>query len=132
MTKNELFDAFDQKISKKAIVSRGGEFVIQGRFCVIAFEEPDLWDIWVCNPDDLSSGLTQRKVSGIIATLQKSEGWGVFRELTGEADVRVRDKQLILNNLSVLGIKKKQEYSPETLEKMRIRMTAIHKAKEAA
>ncbi len=132
MNKKGLFDAFSQKISKKSIVNRDGEFVIQGKFCVIAYEPPDLWDIWICNPDDLYSGLTQRKVSGIIASLQKSKGWGVFRELTGEADVRVRDKQLILNNLPVLGIKKKQEYSPETLKKMRLRVAEMHKEKKEA
>ncbi len=130
MTKQELFDAFDQKISKKAIVSRGDEYVIQGRFCVIAFEEPDLWDIWVCNPDDLYSGLGAKKVRNICAELIKSAVNLPVRELTGETDTRTRDKGVILNNLSVLGIRKKRQVSPKQLEKMRIRMRKLKEANQ--
>ena len=51
-----------------------------------------------------------------------------MRELTGEADVVARGTAVILNNLRVLGIRKKQTYSPETLEKMRAKMREIRRA----
>lgn len=36
MNKNQLFNAFDQQISKTAIVYRDTELVAQGKFCIIA------------------------------------------------------------------------------------------------
>lgn len=130
MTKQELFDAFDGKISKASIVDRDGEFVIQGKFCVIAPEGENVWDIWIGSPDDLYSGLSQRKVTGIITSLQKSAVGSAVRELTGEADTRVRGTGLILSNLRVLGIRKKREISPEAREKLRLRLSVLNSAKK--
>lgn len=127
MNKSELFAAFDEKISKTSIVNRDSKFVVQGKFCVISHEPPDFWDIWICNPGDLYSGLGTKKVRNICAELEKSEGCGAVRELTGEADVTARGTAVILDNLRVLGIRKKQTYSPETLAKMKERMTAMRK-----
>ncbi len=127
MNKHEIFNAFDQKISLKSIVRRDDEYVIQGKFCVIAPTGKNRWNIWICNPDDLYSGLGIRKVRNICAELEKSEGCGAVRELTGEADVVVRGTAVILDNLRILGIRKKQTYSPETLAAMQDRMTAMRK-----
>ena len=109
ISKQEIFGAFDQKISKSSIVKRDGEYVIQGKFCVIALEAPDLWNIWICNPDDLYSGLGTKKVHNICAVLKKSHSTSAYTELTGEAYMIVRGTELILKNRLVLGIPKKRE-----------------------
>jgi hypothetical protein len=118
MNKKELFNAFEQKISLKSIVKRNDEYVIVGKFCVIAPLGENRFDVWVCNPNDLYNGLGQRKVSNIAAKLFKSPCIGEFTELTGEGWGVVAGTEIILQNLKLLGIKKKRVDSPETVEKM--------------
>jgi hypothetical protein len=84
MNKKELFNAFDQRISEKSIVERNDEFVIQGKFCVIAPIGKNRWDVWICNSKDVTQGLDQRKVRNIAANLFKSPCIREFTELTGE------------------------------------------------
>lgn len=128
MTKQELFDAFDQRISKKAIVSRSGEYVVQGKFCVVAPKGNNTFDLWICNPDDLCNGLGQKKVRNIIRSLQKSTVGIEYRQLTGEADAKVQGTELILQNLKLLGIKKKRQISTETAEKLKAHLNEVRKA----
>jgi hypothetical protein len=118
MNKKELFNAFDQRISEKSIVERNDEFVIQGKFCVIAPIGNNKFDIWICNPDDPYKGLGQRKVCNIAANLFKSPCKSELTELTGEGWGVVAGTEIILQNLKLLGIKKKRMDSPESFEKM--------------
>ena len=117
MNKKEIFNAFDQKISKKCIVYRDTEYVIQGKYCVIAPIGNNNFDVWLCDPDP-SQMLDQRKVRNIAANLFKSPRSEAFTELTGEGYGVVAGTELILQNLKILGLKKKRVDSPETVEKM--------------
>ncbi len=127
MNKQEILNAFDQKISLKSIVRRDDEYVIQGKFCVVAPIGNNKFDIWICNPDDLYNGLGQRKVRNIAAKLFKSEVGTTFTELTGEGYGVVAGTEIILQNLELLGIKKKRQISPENAVKLKERMTAMRK-----
>ena len=127
MNKKELFNVFDQRISEKSIVERNDEFVIQGKFCVIAPIGNNKFDIWICNPDDPYKGLGQRKVRNIAANLFKSPCISEFTELTGEGYGVVAGTEIILQNLNLLGIKKKRQISPENASMLKDRMTAMRK-----
>ncbi len=127
MNKHEIFRAFDQKISPKSIVQRNDEYVVQGKFCVVAPLGNNEFDIWICNPDDLYNGLGQRKVRNIAAKLFKSAVGTMFTELTGEGYGVVAGAEIILQNLELLGIKKKRVVSPENLEKLKTRMRELRR-----
>ena len=118
MGKSKIIDAFEDKISSTAIQFRYDEWVIKGKFCIVApdDEDGDVWDIWICNPDDIAAGLSQRRARNIIQALE-STGKMEFNELTGEAWGKVSDKNVILGNLKLLGIRKKRVMSPEQASK---------------
>jgi hypothetical protein len=118
MNKKELFNAFDQRISEKSIVERNDEYVIEGKFCVITPMGENRWDVWICNSNDIDQGLDQRKVINIAANLFKSPCKSELTELTGEGWGVVAGTGIILQNLKLLGIKKKRMDSPESFEKM--------------
>ena len=128
MEKQQIFDAFNSKISKTQIVNRDGEFVIQGKFCVIA-PEGSGWDVWICSPDDLVNGLGERRLTSILTNLEISLTKTVFTRLNGEAHTWVRDTSLILSSLKLLGIRKKMEYSEATLKKKRLHLENIRNSK---
>jgi len=118
MIKLKIIDAFEDKISSTAIQFRYDEWVFKGKFCIVApdYEDGGVWDIWICNPDDIAAGLSQRRVRNIIQALE-STGKMEFNELTGEAWGKVSDKNVILGNLKLLGIRKKRVMSPEQASK---------------
>jgi len=110
MNKADIYKAFESKISKTAIQHRYNEWVIKGKYCIIAPDDNngDIWDIWICNPGDITAGLSQRKVKSMVCTLE-STGKMEFNELTGEAWDKARDKEIIFGNLKLLGIRKKRK-----------------------
>ena len=118
MNKTDIYNAFDGKISNTAIQRFDDEWRIVGKWCYVATDDEigDVWDIWICNPNDIAKGLSQRRVRSIILALE-STGKMKFNELTGEAWGKVRDKDVILENLKLLGIRKKREVSPEQARK---------------
>ena len=120
MTKSEIYEAFDQKISKIAIVERDGNYVIQGKWSIV---EPigRAFDVWICNPTDMTKGLGTRKVNNMLEAFQ-SHTRTPFHRLNGEAYTRVAGKEIILQNLDLLGIRKKRQYSDETLRKTKERL----------
>ncbi len=125
MKKEELFNAFDHQISKKSIVRRDDEYVIEGKFCVIVPKDSSRWDVWIHNHANIARGLGRRKILNIASILFKSEACESREELTGEAYGVVAGVEIIIKNLKLLGIKKKQSYSPEAMDKMRARMTRL-------
>lgn len=118
MRKSKIFHAFEGNISITAIQYINDEWVIKGKYCIIAPDNNsgDIWDIWICNPGDITAGLSQRMVKSMVRTLE-STGKMEFNELTGEAWGKTRDKEIILGNLKLLGIRKKRVISPEQASK---------------
>ena len=141
MNKQELFDAFDGKISKTAIQLLNDEYQIVGKFCRITFLDYGngvyAWDVWICNHKDIAKGLGQSKVHNIVSSLtgiprnqislDNPLVNGPHTVLNGEAVVWVGSTEIILKNLSLLGIRKKTQYSKEQLERMRERARAFNK-----
>jgi len=117
MTKKQLFNFFQKKISTTAIIKRGGENIIIGKFCIISVEDNGLIDIWICNPIEISSGLSQRLTRNKLSEI-KHRGMIAFEVLTGEGYVRTFNKEAVTKNLKLLGIRKKAEYTPEQVEQM--------------
>ena len=123
MTKDKIYRAFDGKLSRKAIIERDGEWVIQGKWCIAAPEADGIWDLWLCHPQDMAAGLGQRKVRNTLKTLQKSilalktSTGTAFRELTGEAWGKVAGTTLILANTAVLGIRRKRKVSQAQIDR---------------
>lgn len=124
MNKQDLFNTFHQKISMKAIGKWGEDYCVIGKFCVIAPLSDNKFDLWICNPTDLTTGLGTGKMRNISAVFKKSAVKSTFTELTGESYMTVRGTGLILENLRVLGIRKKREVSAEQAGKMKDQMSA--------
>ncbi len=132
ISKSQIFHAFGERISITAIQNIAGEWMIKGKWCFIAPDDGkgEVWDIWICNSDNLCKGLGQRKVKNILHTLNGTVKTP-FRELTGEAWGKVRDKGLILQNLHLLGIRKKRQVSPQqAVRSAEILKTARNKHRE--
>ncbi len=110
MNQTEIYDAFDGRISKTAIQLVDDEWRIVGNWCYVIYDGNNMWDVWICNPPCLRDGLGQRKVKNIICSF-KGVVKTPFRELTGEAYTKVQGTDAILNNLGLLGIRKKRQIS---------------------
>ena len=111
MNQSQLFDAFKGRISKTAIRKVDDEWRIVGKFCFVTKDDDgDVWDIWICSPSNLSAGLGRRKLKHILSGFNLPTGEG-FYEATGEAWGKVRGTGIILQNLDLLGIRKKRQLS---------------------
>ena len=107
--KSELFNYFDQKISQKCITHDGSEWGISGKYCRITPIDGTKWDLWLRYPAEISKGLGTRRLNRIISVLsEKMPSGSPFAKLTGEAYTRVASKDLVLNNLNLLGIRRKR------------------------
>ena len=110
MTKQEIFDAFDGKLSRKNITKVDGEWRLHGKDVEIEYLGDGLWDVYVCNRKDMYSGLGQRRVRNVLRLFSPTPA--SVTELTGEGFVqgRLEDiKPVILEHRAFLGIRKKRE-----------------------
>lgn len=123
-----LREIFGNDVSSSAFQMIDTELNIVGKWCRITQDSELVFDVWICNHADLNSGLGQRKVRNIISRLNSPAG-SPFHELTGEAWGKVRDKEIILENLPVLGIKKKRRVSDEQRKSMALQLKNISRRK---
>ena len=107
-----LREIFARDVSSVAFKLIDGELNIIGKWCRITLEDNGVFDVWICNTADIQKGLGVRKVRNIVLSLNSTAG-SPFHELNGEAWGKVRGKEIILENLPVLGIKKKRRISDE-------------------
>lgn len=131
MNKQQIFDAFDGFLSMKNIVNRDGEFNLVGKYCVISPLEDGNWDVWLCNPSNLSEGLGTGRINNLVALFSTSSS--VWRKLTGEADTQLplEDlKPVLLGNHARFGLKKKQVYSEAALRAKTDRLRQINQERE--
>ncbi len=119
MNKQQLFDYFDQKISKTAINNIDGDWLVTGKFCRIGIDEDGQVDLWICNHRDITKGLGTRKLRNILSTI-KSLTTAKIHELNGEAWVKLSDKSVVLLSLPLLGIRKKKVISQKHLNRLRM------------
>ena len=114
MNKEKLYQFFEEKISKSAIQKRDNDWIILGKWSIVSVWDDGLIDIWLCDAQNLPLGmLGERKLTNIITGLEKISVKSVFHRLTGEAYTQAMDKELVLLNLNLLGIRKKKQLSPD-------------------
>ena len=117
MTKNDLLETFPT-VSPSVIKKIDDEYEIVGKFCrIIMFDDWQI-DLWLCNPANMSKGLSKRKLNNLVSALEVPVE-STFRDkvikpipfnvLEGEAWINLDLPDLILNNLKLLGIRKKRE-----------------------
>ena len=127
-SKTAVHNFFNKKISKTAIKDwdDNGEYCVVGKYCIVSLEFNGVIDVWLCNPADLNSGLGQKAVRNRLSAF-KSYVTSTVSELTGEGWVKTKDKNLVLDNLSLLGIRKQRQYSPETRKAMAERLKMVRR-----
>ena len=117
MTKNDLLEIFPT-VSPSVIKKIDDEYEIVGKFCrIIMFDDWQI-DLWLCNPANMSKGLSKRKLNNLVSALEvpvestfndKVIKPIPFNVLEGEAWINLDLPDLVLNNLKLLGIRKKRE-----------------------
>jgi len=117
MTKNDLLETFPT-VSPSAIKKIDDEYEIVGKFCrIIMFDEWQI-DLWLCNPTNMAKGLSKRKLNNLVSALEVPVESTFndqvtkpipFNVLEGEAWINLDLPDLILNNLKLLGIRKRRE-----------------------
>ena len=117
MTKNDLLKTFPT-VSPSAIKLIDDEYEIVGKFCRIIMFDDGRIDLWLCDPSCMAEGLSKRKLNSLVSALEvpvestfsdKVTKSIPFNVLEGEAWVNLDLPDLILNNLKLLGIRKKRE-----------------------
>lgn len=120
-----LREIFGNDVSSVAFKLINGELNIIGKWCRITLEDNGVFDVWICNTADIQKGLGAQKVRNIISRLNYPAG-SPFHELTGEAWGKVRGKEIILQNLPLLGIKKKRRISDQQRKQMAEQLKKYH------
>jgi len=124
LTKKQLFESFDGKISKSVIQNIDGDWQIVGKYCCISWLGKS-WDVFLCNSACFLAGLDQRKVKNIIRNLESSNINRDFTVLDGEAFSQDVQKEVILKYLSLLGIRRARTLTPKQRATLSKRMKKI-------
>ena len=111
---------FENEVSSSAFQVVYGEWRIIGKFAQISMLDNGLFDIWLVAPG--LEPLSTRKLNSIMKMFPQE---AKFTVLTGEAYTQVKDKDVVLKSLSLLGIRKKRKLSPEAKEKLILRLEAV-------
>jgi hypothetical protein len=120
-----LREIFGKDVSSSAFKLIDGELTIVGKWCRIALDDDGEIDLWICNTADMLAGLGTLKLRNVISRINYRVG-STLRELNGEAWGKVRGKEIILENLPVLGIKKKRRVSDEQRKQMTEQLKKYH------
>ena len=115
VTKRELRELTNNKFSDLAIQCVDDEWQIVGKFCRCSYKGNNTWDVWICNPDTLAAGLSQRKLRAITKIIPTGS---TFRELTGEGVYQSMSIEALLLSRSVLGIRKRRVVSEQQKENL--------------
>jgi hypothetical protein len=105
--------------SSAAIKCIDDEWMLFGKFCCVTPMKPGVWDLWICNSNNLYGGLGQRKVNNIVRELEKTLLNRTLTICDGEAFVTLHDTELISQNLKLLGIRRKRRVDPKVMEELR-------------
>lgn len=120
-----LRNIFGKDISSSAFKIIDGELNIIGKYCRITLEDNGVFDVFICNHADIKKGLSTVRVRNVISRLNIPVG-SHFHELTGEAWGKVQGKEIILENLPLLGIRKKRSVSDEQRKQMAEQLKKHH------
>ena len=124
MTKKEIYEAMDGRISMVSIGKFEGEFQIQGKFGMVSWMG-DYWDVWITGIH-LDKELSSRRVKQLcerIKPLAKSIDTG----LTCEATAVAKGNEEAYQCAVLLGARKRRKDTSETLAKNRARLAKLRK-----
>lgn len=108
VTKRDLEAITQDSFARNAIRKIDEEWTVVGRFCRCVYNGDETWDVWLCNPDNLAQGLSERKVSAIYGRIaDKCPDAGPFRRLTGEGIYPSMPTETFLLSASFLGIRRR-------------------------
>ena len=124
MTKKELYEAMDGRISMSSIGEYSDEYQILGKYGMVSWMG-DYWDVWITG---IHHGieLPSRKVKHLakaLGPLAKS----VDTKLYCEAIAVVPDNEEAYLCAILLGARKRRVDTPETLAKNRVRLAKLIK-----
>ncbi len=117
MKKAELQILFPT-VSPTAIHDTGGSYEIIGKFCSVVVFENGKIDLMLRDTSDPEKGLSKRKLKSLLSVLEvptkssfsdQTKKPIAFTLADGEAWINLELPDLILNNLKVLGIRKKRK-----------------------
>ena len=111
---------FENEVSSSAFQKIDGELRIIGKFAQIVLIDDGLFDIWLVRPG--LEPISARKLNAIIKMFPKE---AKFTVLTGEAYTQISDKNIVIERLSLLGIRKKRKLSPEAKEKLILQLGRV-------
>lgn len=102
------------------------QYQLVGKYCTISLEgnnRKPMLDIWIANPKNLELGLSNRRVTEIISRWIGNIQWTI---LDGETYGKTSDLKSVVTNRTLLGLKKKKEYSEETIATHRQNLKSIN------
>lgn len=131
-TRRILEDVTAKSFAVNAYVSVDDEWIVQGKYCRCAYVGNNRWDVWVCNPSDIASGLSQRKVSAIVSRIAEiTPCTGTFHELTGEGYYPTMSTEALLQSMAPLGIFKRRKSVPGVASRLPGRKAKAQTAESA-
>ena len=106
-------------VSLASIKCIDDEWMIVGKFCQVTPMKPGVWDLFICNPQNLYDGLGQRKVNYIARELKNTLLNRTLTICDGEAFVTLHGTEVISQNLKLLGIRRRRRVKAESMESFR-------------
>lgn len=125
LSKQDLYEKLKGRISITAIKPRDSFYVVVGKFCIVELLN-DVWDIWLCNTKDLTKGLSTKKLNLLAALFEQSPYKLNFTILNGEAIIRTKDVNFIIDNLKALGLRAKRIMSDERRKRLIEQLAKIY------
>lgn len=113
MNKAELETVTENRFARNSIRLVDDEMTVVGKFSRSVYLGNGLWDVWVCNPGNIATGLTSRKITAIDAAIcALGLSTGVFQRFEGEGAYPKMPTATLLRSASVLGIRKRKRHDP--------------------
>ena len=121
--KHELLTMLRDEFPKRAVQNVDGEWLVVGKFCQVAPLADGQWDVWLCNPKNLTKGLSTQRINKIIFELGLDASF--VTRLDREAIIRPVSTDLLLTSRVLLGIAKKRQLTEEQMQGLVQRMKQI-------
>lgn len=133
-TRKAIFAAWRGQISKTCIVKRDGEWVVQGKSCIISRFKDGTWDVWIFDPNFVDDGCRSRLVTNRVNRLRKYAVEGSLNEVGGEAWLTLSSVDFIAQDPALcrlLGIRRKKQLSAGQKMALLERLATHRRAKAA-
>lgn len=127
-----LKEIYGEEFARSMFVHDEAEYTqyqIVGKYCVISLEwvgNIPILDIWLTPKGRLADGFSSKKLTGMINAWKGDLG-AIWVRLDGEAYVKTKNMQSIVDNRVLLGLKKKPEITQDRLDALNMQMANIHK-----